>query len=112
MSNQEKKSKNTFVILWATGPAWEREKTVREQAYWYEHAAFIDPLFERGMIRLGGPFADGSGSLVLVEAADEQEVAETFACDPFVIHGIFARDSLKHIKRWHLFLDADRNPPQ
>jgi len=74
--------KNTFVILWAHGPAWIEGKTVREQPYWAEHAAFMDPLFENGMVALGGPFADGTGSLVVVEAENEQEVAAVFARDP------------------------------
>ena len=74
--------KNTFVILWAHGPAWVEGKTVREQPYWAEHAAFMDQLFENGMVVLGGPFADGTGSLVVVEAENEQEVAAVFARDP------------------------------
>ena len=97
--------KNTFVILWAPGPAWVAGKTVREQPYWAEHAAFMDPLFENGMVVLGGPFADGTGSLVVVEAENEQEVADVFALDPFVEHDIFA---LNGLKQWQLFLDARR----
>jgi uncharacterized protein YciI len=97
--------KNTFVILWAHGPAWIEGKTVREQPYWTEHAAFMDPLFESGMVVLGGPFADGTGSLVIVEAESEQEVADLFMRDPFVVHDIFALSSLK---QWLLFLDARR----
>ncbi|MBV9614999.1 MAG: hypothetical protein JO031_06065 [Ktedonobacteraceae bacterium] len=97
--------KNTFVILWAHGPAWVEGKTVREQPYWAEHAAFMDPLFENGMVVLGGPFADGMGSLVVVEAENEQEVADVFARDPFVEHDIFVLNSLK---QWLLFLDARR----
>ena len=37
--------KNTFMLLWAPGPAWVLGKTVREQPYWTEHAAFMDRLF-------------------------------------------------------------------
>ena len=97
--------KNTFVILWAPGPAWVLGKTVREQPYWAEHAAFMDPLFENGMVIMGGPFTDGTGSLVLVEAEEESEVRTLFANDPFVVHRIFVLNSLK---QWQLFLDARR----
>jgi uncharacterized protein len=97
--------KNTFMILWAPGPAWVEGKTVREQPYWAEHAAFMDPLFENGMVILGGPFADATGSLVIVEAENEHEVADLFARDPFVEHAIFA---LRSLKQWLLFLDARR----
>ena len=95
--------KNTFVILWAPGAAWTAGKTVREQAYWDEHAEFIDRLFENGTVVLGGPFSDGSGSLVIVEAEDIDEVSNLFAKDPFVVHQIFA---LRSLKQWQLFLDA------
>jgi len=95
--------KNTFVILWATGAAWTAGKTVREQAYWDEHATFMDRLFENGTVIMGGPFSDGTGSLVIVEAEEMSEVATLFANDPFVVHQIFALSSLK---QWQLFLDA------
>jgi len=97
--------KNTFMILWAPGPAWVPGKTVREQPYWAHHADFMDPLFENGTVVLGGPFADATGSLVVVEAENEQEVADLFARDPFVVHDIFA---LSLRKQWLLFLDARR----
>ena len=109
MNQQEQHPKQTFVILWAAGPVWVPGKTVREQPYWDEHAAFIDPLFEQGIVVMGGPFTDGSGSLLIVEGESEQAAAELFARDPFVIHGIFARASLKHIKQWQIFLNAYRN---
>ena len=95
--------KNTFMILWAPGPAWVSGKTVRQQPFWAEHATFMDRLFENGTVVLGGPFADASGSLVIVEAENEQEVADLVARDPFVVHDIFALSSLK---QWQLFLDA------
>ncbi len=44
--------KNTFVLLWAPGPAWIEGKTVREQPYWAQHADFMDPLFENGTVVL------------------------------------------------------------
>jgi uncharacterized protein len=97
--------KNTFVILWAPGAAWAAGKTVREQAYWDEHAEFMDRLFENGTVILGGPFSDGSGSLVIVEAEEMSEVATLIANDPFVVHEIFA---LRSLKQWQLFLDARR----
>ena len=95
--------KNTFIILWAPGPAWVPGKTVREQPHWEQHAAFMDQLFENGTVVLGGPFADATGSLVIVEAENEQEVADLFSHDPFVVHDIFVRSLLK---QWLLFLDA------
>ena len=98
--------KNTFVILWDPGAAWTPGKTVREQAYWDEHAEFMDRLFENGTVIMGGPFSDGTGSLVIVEGDDMNEVSTLFAKDPFVVHQIFA---LRSLKQWQLFLDARRS---
>lgn len=95
--------KNTFIFLWAPGPAWVQGKTVREQPYWDEHAVFMDRLFENGTVVMGGPFADGTGSLVVVEGENENEVAALYASDPFVVQGIFV---LSSFKRWQLFLDT------
>jgi uncharacterized protein len=95
--------KNTFVILWAPGAAWTAGKTVREQAYWDEHAEFMDRLFENGTVIMGGPFSDGTGSLVIVEAEEMNEVSSLFANDPFVVQQIF---TLRSLKQWQLFLDA------
>ena len=95
--------KNTFIILWDPGAAWTPGKTVREQAYWDEHAEFMDRLFENGTVIMGGPFSDGTGSLVIVEGDDMNEVSTLFAKDPFVVHQIFA---LRSLKQWQLFLDA------
>jgi uncharacterized protein len=97
--------KNTFMILWAPGPAWVPGKTVREQPHWAQHATFMDRLFENGTVVLGGPFADATGSLVIVEAENEDEVTDLFAHDPFVVHAIFVPSLLK---QWLLFLDARR----
>lgn len=105
MSDTEQPTRQTFMLLWDAGPAWTPGKTSREQAWWDEHADFMDRLFAQGLILLGGPFADTSGALVIVEAASEQEVADVFAHDPFVINGIFA---LRALKAWHIFLDARR----
>jgi uncharacterized protein len=95
--------KNTFIILWTPGPAWVPGKTVREQPHWAAHATVMDQLLENGTVVLGGPFADATGSLVIVEAENEHEVADLFARDPFVVHEIFV-PSLR--KQWLLFLDA------
>jgi uncharacterized protein YciI len=80
--------KKTFAIFFASGPAWIAGKTSREQTYWIEHAAFMEKLFEDGTVILGGPYADYTGLLVIIEALHKEEVHELFGQDPFVIHEI------------------------
>lgn len=95
--------KKTFAIFFSSGPAWRAEKTSREQPYWTEHAAFMDKLFEDGTVILGGPYADYTGLLVIIEALHEEEVHKLFGQDPFVIHGIICISS---VHEWLIFLDA------
>lgn len=95
----------TFVVRSAIGPARDTSRGVREQPYWDEHAAFIDGLFERGHILLGGPYADGSGALLIVEmdTDDPAAVKDVFAADPWSTHAI---QHVVEVKRWDIFLDA------
>jgi len=97
--------KKTFVTFFSPGPAWQGGKTSREQPYWAEHAAFMDQLFDDEIVVLGGPYADYSNLLVIVEALHEQEVYDLFERDPFVIHDI-AR--INGVHEWLIFLDARR----
>ena len=56
MSGQQEQ---LFVVDRPAGAEWVPGKGAREQPLWDEHAAFMDDLFERGLIALGGPFLDG-----------------------------------------------------
>ena len=60
-----------FVVDRPAGREWVPGKGAREQPLWPEHAAFMDDLFERGVIALGGPFLDGSGATLVMRVADE-----------------------------------------
>ena len=95
--------KKTFATFFSPGPTWIAGKTSREQLCWTEHAAFMVKLFEDGTVILGGPYADYTGLLVIVEALHEEEVFELFGGDPFVVHEIVRISS---IHEWLIFLDA------
>ena len=95
--------KKTFITIFNPGTNWVAGKTSREQPYWTEHAAFMDALFEDGTVIMGGPFADYSNILVIVEAADENAVHELFRQDPFIVQGIL---HLSSVHEWLIFLDA------
>jgi uncharacterized protein YciI len=51
----------------------------------------LEPLAKAGKIVLAGPFTDGSGSLIVVDADSREEVWAMVARDPYVIHGVFNR---------------------
>lgn len=48
---------------------------------------------------LAGPFTDGSGSLIVIDAESRAAVWEIVARDPYVVHGVFNRVEVKPFKQ-------------
>ena len=80
---------------WASGPP-------EEQLGWDEHASFVDELVASGTMVMGGPFADYSGSLIVLENVDQEEARELVARDPFVLNGVFA---VEDVRVWNVYVD-------
>jgi uncharacterized protein YciI len=80
----------------------------RQQPLWDEHAAFMDGLFEAGRVVLGGPFADYSRALVVLEARGIHEVSSLLSEDPWHKEGILVA---AEIIEWTIFLDCRRKHP-
>ncbi|UYP20592.1 YciI family protein [Rhodococcus sp. Z13] len=53
-----------------------------------EHRAWLSGLVDQGTVRATGPWTDGSGALILVEADDEAAAHEVMAQDPFAKRGL------------------------
>ncbi|CAM3057661.1 YciI family protein [Skermania piniformis] len=47
------------------------------------HRSWLAGLADVGVVRMSGPYADGSGALILVDATDADAVRRTLADDPF-----------------------------
>ncbi|MGA7671119.1 MAG: YciI family protein [Nitrolancea sp.] len=99
---QTRIGKSFFMILSKAGPNRDLSKGSREQAFWDEHAEFIDGLVDDGFITLGGPFEDEGGAVLVVRAADEAEVRERMKPDPWYRNGLL---ELVSVKRWTVFID-------
>lgn len=95
--------KNTFIAISSAGPGRDPSKGTREQPFWDDHAAFIDPLVDEGFILMGGPLVDEGGAMLIVNAEDENEVREKLKKDPWFEKGILRLDA---VKRWQIFIDA------
>jgi uncharacterized protein YciI len=95
--------KNTFLAISSAGPNRDLSKGTREQPLWDEHAAFIDQLVAEGFIWMGGPLVDEGGSLLIVNADDENGVRQKLGNDPWMKHGIL---QLESVKRWQIFIDV------
>jgi uncharacterized protein YciI len=94
------------VVRWRAGPAWTSGPP-EEQDGWEEHAAFVDGLVERGTFVMGGPLADWSGSLVLLEGVTAEEARELVLQDPFVEKGVF---ELEDVSAWNVYVDELSGP--
>lgn len=80
-----------FVVIGHDAPdAKEKRPRIRPA-----HLAYLEPQVAAGRIVLAGPFTDGSGSLIVVEA-DSRDVAwDLVAHDPYVVNGVFNRVEVK-----------------
>lgn len=72
-----------FVIYYRRGPAWVDGKTIFEQPL-QGHLAYMKQLVAAGTLKLGGPFTDDCGGLLVVDAADLGEAQSLFEADPAV----------------------------
>lgn len=97
------------VAVWMSpGTGWDSSTGPQNQRLWPEHAVFMDDLFDRGCVVLGGPLADGSGSLVIVEATSTEEVRNWFTKDPWSRHDILP---VREVTEWTIFLDRRTRAP-
>jgi uncharacterized protein YciI len=87
--------KNTFLAISSAGPKRDLSKGTREQPLWDEHAVFIDQLVAEGFILMGGPLVDEGGSMLIVNADNENEVRENLKNDPWMKHGVLKLESVK-----------------
>jgi uncharacterized protein YciI len=90
-----------FVIVREPGPAWDRSVSMREQARWDDHAAFMDSLAADGFIVLGGPLGDGLRFMHVVDAAGEQEIERRLEEDPWTPMGLLR---LASVEGWEILL--------
>ena len=95
--------KKAIAVFLRPGSKWNPDKPVREQAFWDDHARFMDSLFDAGAVILGGPFADGSGSLVILETESIEAAQAIYQNDPWTKQDVMV---VGQAKEWTIFLDA------
>ena len=84
--------KQAFVIYYRRGPAWLEGKSVFEQPL-QQHLTYVRGLAARGTLRLGGPFTDDCGGLIVVDAADAADAQALLEADPAVRDGVMAAEA-------------------
>ena len=89
------------LVRFRAGPTWTSGRP-EDQPGWDEHAAFVDELVARGTMVMGGPFADYSGTLIVLQHVSEQEARDAVADDPFIANGVF---ELEDVRAWNVYVD-------
>jgi uncharacterized protein len=84
-----------FVMIGHDAPDAKEKRPATRPA----HLAHLEPLAAAGRVPLAGPFTDGSGSLIVLEAASLEEAWAIVARDPYVVNGVFNRVEVKPFKR-------------
>lgn len=60
-----------------------------------DHQRYVGSLLEAGKLVFGGPFPDGSGGLLVYEAASLQEAEGLRDRDPFALNGVLLRSEIR-----------------
>jgi uncharacterized protein YciI len=90
------------LVVFRAGPAWTNGPP-EEQVDWDAHAEFIDDLIERGHFVMGGPIADNSGSITVLEnVGSADEARELLGGDPFLANGVF---EWGEAREWNVYVD-------
>jgi uncharacterized protein YciI len=93
------------------GPGWDESLDIRQQPGWTAHAAFMDGLVADGFILVGGPVGDHRQTLHLVDAADDDEIRQRLADDPWAQAGLLEVGSIQPWALWLDFRTATRGAP-
>lgn len=96
--------KHLFVVVRSHGPAWDRTKPLDEQANWRGHAQFMDALEAEGVVVLVGPLEGSDDAMLVMRAADEEEICHRLSSDPW--EGDMLHSS--RIARWTLRIGGKR----
>lgn len=59
------------------------------------HREYSRDLAARGVLLAGGPYADETGAMIIYETADEGELRELLAADPYAAAGVIVRTTVR-----------------
>ncbi|MBI3961629.1 MAG: hypothetical protein HY335_02670 [Deinococcus sp.] len=79
----------TFVVHSINIGDAQRRSALREA-----HVGFLRQLKAQGVVILAGPYGDGSGGLIMLQAESLEAAQRLMAQDPFVLGGV-ARQEIK-----------------
>lgn len=84
-----------FVIIGHDGPNGAALRpSVRPR-----HLDYVRPVARSGKMVIGGPFTDGSGSLIIVDMESEAAALAFASNDPYARDGVFERVEVKPFRK-------------
>jgi uncharacterized protein YciI len=87
-----------FVLEYAYGDMEARAR-VRPR-----HLDYMRTLHAQGTVLMAGPIGDGTGAMVVYEAADEARVHDLVSQDPYSQEGVLADVS---VREWRVVIPGD-----
>jgi uncharacterized protein YciI len=100
-----------FAVIREAGPGWIDGKGAFDQPAANDHATFMNALAGEGLILFGGPLAGSEAGrirvLLIADAADEANIRQRLADDPWAIT---QQLTIASVEPWTLFLGAERFP--
>ena len=87
--------KPSYLCVYRPGAKWLAGKPLSEQPL-REHGRYMLDLYRRGIMRLAGRFADGSGGAMLFGADDDASAQAIVAADPAVVAQTFTYE----LRQW------------
>jgi uncharacterized protein YciI len=87
-----------FAVEWVFGEDQEGRLAVRPA-----HREYLGGLVERGVLLVSGPWEDQTGALLVYEVADEAELREVLAADPYTRAGVVAET---RVHEWQTVMGA------
>ena len=92
---QEQTRQPSYLCVYRPGPRWLPGKPLAEQPL-REHGRYMLDLYKRGVMRMAGRFADGSGGVMLFGADDDASAQAIVAADPAVVAETFTYE----LRQW------------
>ena len=98
-----------FAVIREAGPAWTDGKGTFEQLGVNDHAMFMNGLSDQGVVLFAGPLAGSENgrirAMVIMDVADEAEIHQRLADDPWTLSQHLA---IVSVESWNLFVGAER----
>jgi len=92
---QEQTRQPSYLCVYRPGPRWLPGKPLAEQPL-REHGRYMLDLYKRGVMRMAGRFADGSGGAMLFGADDDAKAQAIVTADPAVVAQTFTYE----VRQW------------